>query len=147
MKKCKVDGCEKPHQAKGFCGQHYMGWKRWGDPLGMKYVRNPIERFHESYMPVTESGCWLWLNFCYSSHNALDGYGQLRVNGVLTSSHRFSWEIHNGPIPDGMIICHKCDTPSCVNPDHLFLGTLSDNMQDAMQKGRFLGVNHYKNNK
>lgn len=75
--------------------------------------------------------CWQWLAGCNDQ-----GYGRLRVNGEYVQAHRFSWELHNGPIPEGMMICHTCDFPGCVNPAHLFLGTASDNMQDMVEKGR-----------
>lgn len=76
--------------------------------------------------------CWLW-----TGGVAGKGYGQFgKNNGQRFDSHRFSYELHIGPIPEGLFVCHTCDVPRCVNPEHLFLGTNQDNMQDAARKGR-----------
>ena len=95
-----------------------------------------IERFNDNYMPVTESGCWIWMLDCDQN-----GYGKISIKNKAYYAHRVSWELHNNSIPKGMFVCHKCDNPSCVNPDHLFLGTQSDNMQDMKSKGRDNYVN------
>jgi hypothetical protein len=80
-------------------------------------------------------GCWLW-----AASTDKDGYGIFRgiYEGVThTKAHRYSWELHNKQhIPPKMLICHKCDNPRCVNPDHLFLGTVGDNMRDKIAKNR-----------
>ena len=72
------------------------------------------EYLMNNYIPVPESGCWLWLGA-----EKGNGYGNVKQGRRNTTAHRRSWEEHNGPIPKGMHVCHKCDTPSCVNPDHL----------------------------
>lgn len=81
--------------------------------------------------------CWMWTG-CKDS----GGYGMIRTGSVkdgtrtMTKATRMSWEIQYGPIPEGMHVLHRCDTPSCVHPDHLFLGTHTDNMRDRKAKGR-----------
>lgn len=85
-------------------------------------------------IPVPEAGCWLWLGSTSSR-----GYGYSGIKGAPSLAHRASYEAFSGPIPAGMCICHKCDTPACVNPDHLFAGTNLDNMRDMCAKGRSHG--------
>jgi hypothetical protein len=83
-------------------------------------------------------GCWEWQAYCNK-----DGYGQVGYQGTVTGAHRVSWILENGPIPDGLCVLHKCDNPSCVRPDHLFLGTRVDNSDDKVAKGRQAkGITH-----
>ena len=101
--------------------------------------RTPIaERFWPKVLK-TET-CWLWQG-AHMTH----GYGVLNAGGtnnIRRSTHRVSWELHNGPIPDGLAVLHKCDNPPCVNPDHLFLGTQADNLRDMSSKGRNVSQAH-----
>jgi hypothetical protein len=80
---------------------------------------------------VLSTGCWEWRGSKDSY-----GYGHIRVNGKLEKAHRYSYKIFIGPIPDGLLVCHRCDNPPCVKPEHLFLGTHLDNSRDRDLKGR-----------
>ena len=75
--------------------------------------------------------CWLW-----TGGKRPFGYGFIWYEGRNLSVHRLSFEMHHGPIPEGMVVCHRCDVPSCLNPDHLFLGSQSVNVTDCVQKNR-----------
>lgn len=90
--------------------------------------------FDDLYIPEPNTGCWLWLGV------ERNGYGTytVRANGrkKMHSAHRFAWERVHGPIPKGLFACHRCDTPGCVNPDHIFLGTPRDNFEDMRRKRR-----------
>lgn len=98
-------------------------------PKGRKYPPDEV-RFW-ARVQKTES-CWLWTG---KPRNG-DGYGQMRVNTRKEYPHRFSYMIHKGPIPKGMVLCHTCDNPACVNPEHLWVGTVADNVLDMHRKGR-----------
>lgn len=84
---------------------------------------------------ANENGCWVW-----DSHWRGKGYGILSCNNKLYYVHRLSYRLFHGEIPQGMHVCHKCDTPKCFNPDHLFLGTPKDNIMDMVTKGRHVSV-------
>lgn len=83
-------------------------------------------------MPIPVSGCWIWLGKWGKT-----GYGRVAVGGGKhVQAHRAMWESTFGAIPDGMLVLHKCDTRSCINPGHLFLGSQADNVRDMIEKGR-----------
>jgi hypothetical protein len=94
-------------------------------------------RFWSFVSPEPNSGCWLWTGTGYSGPRQ---YGRFSIDGTCTQAHRAAWLIYRGPIPDGVVVCHRCDVAPCVNPDHLFLGTHQDNMRDMVAKGRSDGI-------
>lgn len=99
-------------------------WQKWRG-------RDEKRRIDMFWARVNKTdGCWLWTG-CTNGR-----YGKLSVGGPEVRAHRFSWELANGPVPDGLNVLHNCDTPLCVRPDHLFLGTQKRNMDDMNEKGR-----------
>ena len=103
--------------------------------LSEKYINS----FWSKVEKLSDDQCWKW-----KGYKNRQGYGRMGIApSQCVNAHRVSWTIHNGAIPEGMFVCHKCDNPECSNPKHLFLGTRQDNINDMMVKKR---SRHFKNN-
>lgn len=124
---CSIDGCTNPVLRYGVCVMHYQRWKRHGS------YDDPRPTFEQRFWSkVNKTGsCWNWTGMRFRL-----GYGAIRRDRKMVSAHRVSWELHHGTIPGNLHVLHRCDNRSCVNPDHLFLGTHDDNMRDKVTKGR-----------
>lgn len=128
---CSVKGCERKYLAKGYCPIHYERVKKNGD------TRRTIDGSLSLYDKIIENSS-KQKNDCiiYNGTKNIDGYGQIRYRNKFYRVHRVIFEHHNGSIPKGKIIRHKCDNPPCINIDHLLIGTQLDNINDKMLRKR-----------
>ena len=149
---CSIEGCDKPINRwlyKGWCPMHYTRWRRHGDPNETLKVRGGIteEQFWGYVNTRDPDECWDW-----TRGKDQAGYGIVLLNGRRDRTHRIAWSLTRGDIPAGLFVCHHCDRPSCCNPNHLFLGSNSENIEDARRKGRMSlppvnrGEDHYNTN-
>jgi hypothetical protein len=139
MPTCSYDGCERKYYALGWCEMHWRRVRKYGNPEGGPTTHAPAEvRFWRGVEKKGPDDCWLY------TRGAKRGvYGLFQPGGKDTphvGAHRFSCELVHGPIPKGMVVMHSCDTPKCVNPAHLSVGTYKDNSQDMISKGRHARV-------
>lgn len=116
MKICEIDGCEEPVRARGMCNVHYRRLLRTGDPNTVKIIHgDTVARFLSKVDKNGPFDCWIW-----TGHTNDWGYGVLGVGGNQNQlAHRWSYEHHIAPIPDGLVIDHLCRVRNCVNPAHL----------------------------
>ena len=128
---CSIAGCDRPHEARGWCNTHYQRWYHFGDPLHELVTRRTL---HEQFARavVVRAGCWGWRG-SVGNH----GYGRIRKrdDGRQTEllAHRYSYELFRGRIPDGLCIDHLCRNRLCANPAHLEVVTLAENTRREMR--------------
>jgi predicted XRE-type DNA-binding protein len=148
MNKCNFNNCERKAVCKKYCDMHYRRLLKNGDVNNygnrIKDTGNITERFHKKYI-VKENSCWIWTGSTRPNSKGVL-YPRITEGKKDIGAHRFSYMMMYGEIKSGMYVCHKCDTPLCVNPDHLFIGTHKDNMADMVNKGRsHKGAGEYAN--
>jgi hypothetical protein len=138
--KCLAEECSRDAVCRSLCDRHYRRLLSRGDysDRGSKTVNSGTdqERFHKKYKKSDSTDCWLWVAGTAVNSRGTK-YGKHSIDGgKAVGAHRYSYQIFFGEIPAGKYVCHRCDTPLCVNPNHLFIGSHKDNMGDMVNKGR-----------
>lgn len=130
---CSVDGCDRKARSRGMCNRHYENVRKYGYAKPRRdWTVN--ETLDDIGWDITADGCWEWRG-PKNEH----GYGLISLRRAGLSGarvHRLMYERFVEPIPEGLVVRHKCDNPPCVNPDHLETGTQRDNMADMAARGR-----------
>jgi len=150
MKNCSITGCDNKYRSKGLCSTHWKINKKYGTPVPLcwcgEFVQtfagnkgslilckkhNLLKRFWDNVDIKSDNECWEW-----QGSKTKAGYGNILWNNEIHYAHRLSLEFTGEVIPPRYHACHKCDNPSCVNPNHLFVGSPRENMLDKVSKGR-----------
>ncbi|MFF7130338.1 HNH endonuclease [Streptomyces sp. NPDC008240] len=137
-RRCSLDGCSNKHYGNGYCQKHYHRARRHGDPHAAGHRgRQPVAVGVRIAKRVIQDGeCLIY----QSEQKTRSGHVLIVRDGQSVGVHRAAWELANGPVPEGLCVCHRCDRPRCVNVDHLFLGTIADNNADRDRKGRHVAL-------
>lgn len=144
MRTCTIEGCTNKHYGHGYCQKHYSRWRNTGDPTkvrtGHRFSEiDPAQRLRQR--SKQQGQCLVYTGGSPSR----SGHRMMTYRGKDVGVHRVAWTLTHGPIPDGLVVCHRCDVPNCINIEHLFLGTMADNNADRDQKGRHTPLPGSKN--
>lgn len=129
-KRCSIEGCDRAHQARGWCFPHWKRWSRHGDPLGGRPDRSTTEHDRLWSKVNKTDTCWLW------TAATEKGYGLYRHDGRLSKAHRVVYELLVGPVPTGLDLDHLCRVRNCVNPAHLEPVTRAVNLRRGAEARR-----------
>jgi len=131
---CSLEGCTRPRKTRGLCQTHYVRlWRTGSVEVEKTILRGSLLERLDS-RTSRSSRCWMYQGVLNRAGYGVLNRGARGLGNVL--AHRAAYELKVGPVTDGMFVCHRCDTPSCVRPSHLFLGTPRDNYLDMVSKGR-----------
>lgn len=129
---CSIHECTSPKRVRGWCTRHYARWLAHGGPTYSKIATGSVEDKLRFYgWTISDAGCWVWQGPINGK-----GYARMTLNSKSVEVHRVAYEHWNGKIPDGLVVRHTCDNRPCINPEHLIIGTLADNIQDKVDRDR-----------
>ena len=134
---CTIEGCDKKHFGRGMCSMHYERVRRHGSPTIALTLVGDSDVHPDTVIRARLSAGSTRVGECIEyTKTQRNGYGIVQVNGRRTGAHRVAYELHNGPIPDGMVVRHRCDNPPCIRIEHLTVGSQVENIADMVNRDR-----------